>query len=100
MLDICEFVDSLEVGLFRRDSLMADKEMTFEQSLKELETTIEKLESDDLTLDEALEKFERGVGLMRSCDRHLKKAEGVRVEVDGRARIRRKVTTSVVHLDV
>jgi exodeoxyribonuclease VII small subunit len=55
---------------------MAPKKQTFEQALKELETVIEKLEGNELTLDEALASFEAGVKLIRTCDAHLKSAEG------------------------
>lgn len=52
------------------------KEPPFEKALADLENIIEKLESDDLTLDTALSHFEKGVALMRSCENHLKSAEG------------------------
>lgn len=47
----------------------------FEQSLAELEATVERLERGDLPLDEALKQFERGVQLARSCESSLKQAE-------------------------
>ncbi len=55
---------------------MAGKQKNFEQALHELETIIAALERDDLSLDEALAHFESGIGLMRTCDEHLKSAEG------------------------
>ncbi len=53
-----------------------EKTRTFEESLSDLENVIDKLEKDDLTLDKALDHFEKGIGLMRSCDTHLKNAHG------------------------
>jgi exodeoxyribonuclease VII small subunit len=50
--------------------------ITFESSLAELEKTIEQLEDGDLTLDTSLELFEKGITLIRTCDTHLKKAQG------------------------
>jgi exodeoxyribonuclease VII small subunit len=50
--------------------------ITFENALAELEATIEALEKPDLTLDTSLELFEKGVALIRTCDSHLKKAQG------------------------
>lgn len=47
----------------------------FERSLSELEAIVEKLEHGDLTLDESLQQFERGVQLARSCQGALKQAE-------------------------
>jgi exodeoxyribonuclease VII small subunit len=47
----------------------------FERSLAELETLVERLEQGDLTLDEALKSFERGVALTRQCQGALKAAQ-------------------------
>ena len=55
---------------------MTKKQETFESAIKKLEAMISSLESDDLTLNKALENFEKGVKLMRVCDNHLRSAEG------------------------
>ncbi len=47
----------------------------FEQALAELESLVERLESGDLPLDEALQTFERGVVLTRQCQGALKAAQ-------------------------
>jgi len=47
----------------------------FDRSLAELEAIVEKLEQGDLSLDESLQQFERGVQLTRACQTALKKAE-------------------------
>ena len=47
----------------------------FERSLEELEGIVEKLEHGELSLDEALKHFERGVQLTRVCQSALKQAE-------------------------
>jgi exodeoxyribonuclease VII small subunit len=47
----------------------------FEQALAELESLVERLESGDLPLDEALQTFERGVALTRRCQTALKAAQ-------------------------
>ena len=52
------------------------KTPTFEEALAELEETIAKLEDGELTLDTALAYFERGVGLIRTCDEQLRRADG------------------------
>lgn len=46
-----------------------------EKSLEELEALVEHLESGDLSLEEALKHFERGVKLTRECQATLKEAE-------------------------
>ena len=47
----------------------------FESAMKELEQIVESMENDQLTLDESLKQFERGVDLSRICQNNLKKAE-------------------------
>jgi exodeoxyribonuclease VII small subunit len=44
-------------------------------SLQELESVVEQLESGDLSLEEALKQFERGIKLTRKCQTTLKEAE-------------------------
>ncbi|MGB5226456.1 MAG: exodeoxyribonuclease VII small subunit [Arenicellales bacterium] len=47
----------------------------FETAMKELEQIVENMENDQLTLDESLKQFERGVELSRICQNSLKNAE-------------------------
>lgn len=47
----------------------------FEQALEELEGLVEELEGGELSLEDSLARFERGVQLTRSCQRALKDAE-------------------------
>lgn len=47
----------------------------FETSLDELELLVNQMESGDLSLEESLQAFERGVALTRSCQKALKTAE-------------------------
>lgn len=48
---------------------------TFEGAMKRLETIVEALESGDLTLDEALKKFQEGVKISRFCSKKLDETE-------------------------
>ena len=47
----------------------------FEHSLDELEQLVERMEGGELSLDESLASFERGIGLYRHCQQALDKAE-------------------------
>ncbi len=49
---------------------------SFEDSLKKLETIVDKLEKGDLTLEDSLKLFEDGIGLSASCKKELEEAEG------------------------
>ncbi len=50
-------------------------EMSFEESLVELEGIVEKLEKGQLSLDESLMLFEKGIKLVRECNTKLKSAQ-------------------------
>lgn len=47
----------------------------FEAALAELEQLVEKMESGEQSLEEALKSFQRGVELTRLCQQGLKEAE-------------------------
>jgi exodeoxyribonuclease VII small subunit len=47
----------------------------FETSLEELENLVESLEQGDLSLEESLQHFERGIALTRACQKALGEAE-------------------------
>ena len=48
---------------------------SFESAMEQLETLVSKMESGDLSLEESLEAFEKGVHLTRFCQDQLQKAE-------------------------
>ena len=47
----------------------------FEDSLAELEQLVSQLEQGDISLEESLKSFERGVALTRICQKALQEAE-------------------------
>jgi exodeoxyribonuclease VII small subunit len=55
----------------------SNKSTGFEHALSELETLIEQLESGDLSLDQSLQQFKRGVELTRHCQGILSQAQQV-----------------------
>lgn len=50
-------------------------EMSFEESLAELENIVEKLENGQLSLDESLILFDTGIKLVKECDTKLRNAQ-------------------------
>lgn len=54
---------------------MTLKPKDFESSLKELEEIVKELEGADLSLEESLERYEKGVSLARFCNTKLEEAE-------------------------
>jgi len=47
----------------------------FEKSLDELERLVQKMEQGEMSLDQTLAAYERGVGLFRKCQQALEQAE-------------------------
>ena len=56
---------------------MAKRKSTplFESSLTELTQLVDQMEQGDMTLEESLKSFERGVKLTRTCQQALQEAE-------------------------
>jgi exodeoxyribonuclease VII small subunit len=60
-----------EIEMARKEA--ADKK--FESALEELEQVVEQLESGELSLEDSLSAFEKGVGLVRFCNQKLTEVE-------------------------
>jgi exodeoxyribonuclease VII small subunit len=58
----------------------APRKGDFEKSLTRLEEVVKRLESTELSLDDAMGLFEEGVKLSQQCQKQLEEAEG-RVEI-------------------
>ncbi len=52
-----------------------EKKETFEQAVTDLEEIVNKLEKGELTLDESIQCFQRGVELTKYCSKKLDEAE-------------------------
>jgi|TARA_R100000544_G_scaffold23158_1_gene11571 exodeoxyribonuclease VII small subunit len=50
------------------------REPTFEEAIQELENTVSKLESGNLSLEESLKAFEKGMKIQSYCNRKLDKS--------------------------
>ncbi|WP_455376283.1 exodeoxyribonuclease VII small subunit [Kaarinaea lacus] len=51
------------------------KTSDFEATLAELETLVDEMEHGDISLEDSLKKFERGIELTRTCQKALQDAE-------------------------
>ena len=49
--------------------------MNFEQSLKKLEEMIQKLESNDISLEDSISAYQEGTALLASCKKQLEQAQ-------------------------
>jgi exodeoxyribonuclease VII small subunit len=55
---------------------MSSETPRFEDALKQLEEIVQKLEQGELTLEESLALYEKGIELSRLCHAKLEEAEG------------------------
>lgn len=54
---------------------MAKKTVNFEKALSDLEAIVEEMEQGNLSLEESLKRFEKGIALTSECQNALQKAE-------------------------
>mgnify|MGYP001265090021 FL=1 len=54
---------------------MTKKNLNFEDSLAKLESIVDALEDNDVSLEESVKKFEEGIKLVKDCQSQLKEAE-------------------------
>ena len=58
-----------------KKTTQAAGEANFEEALAELEKLVEKMEQGDLSLEDAMTSFQRGIELTKQCQATLKTAE-------------------------
>lgn len=61
----------------KNKSEVVSKDLSFDAALQELEARVKQLEDGKLPLEEALECFKEGIGLVRVCNSKLQEAETV-----------------------
>ena len=52
-----------------------ENNLNFEETMKELEEVVQKLENGELNLDEAIKEFEKGMELSKTASKYLEDAE-------------------------
>lgn len=56
-------------------SKSVDQTLSFEEKMKKLEDIIQKLDSDEVQLEESLSLYKEGINLSKECDEILKNAQ-------------------------
>ncbi len=75
----------------------ANQPLSFEQSLVELEKIVRDLEDGQTGLEDALRRYEQGVGLLKHCYGKLRCAEQRIIELTGRDEAGNAVTRPFEH---
>ena len=59
----------------KKKSTSKKEQPSFEEALDHLKLCLQALESDELTLDESLDQYEKGVGYLKECHRAIATAK-------------------------
>lgn len=54
---------------------MTNKKQSFEEMMEELESIVQKLDNENVSLEESLDLYQRGMKLSTACEETLKNAE-------------------------
>ena len=60
---------------YRKLGVKMSNKQSFEEMMEELETIVQKLDNENVSLEESLELYQRGMKLSANCDETLKNAE-------------------------
>ena len=61
--------------LVTKNTMPSKKKLSFEQALDALNETVTAMESGELSLEDSLAAFEKGIGLVKDCQTTLDSAE-------------------------
>ena len=59
----------------RKTAAETDAEIAFEEAVEKLETIVQEMESDELSLETMLVRYEQGAKLVKVCEEKLQSAE-------------------------
>lgn len=59
----------------KKSSQLANDKLDFETAMQQLEVLVTKIETGNLSLEDSLQEFEKGIKLSRTCQAALKDAE-------------------------
>lgn len=55
---------------------MATKKQTYEENIEQIDKILEKLESEELSLDDSIEEYEKAIKLIKDSEKLLEIGEG------------------------
>ena len=55
---------------------MAAKKQTYEENIKQIDEILEKLENEELSLDDSIEEYEKAIKLIKDSEKLLEIGEG------------------------
>ncbi len=63
------------------------KELTLEEAFEKLEETIEKLEAEDITLEDSFKEYKQGMEILKFCSDKIDRVEKKVMKIEGNGEI-------------
>lgn len=62
---------------------LEEKELTLEEAFEKLEETIEKLEAEDITLEDSFKEYKQGMEILKYCSDKIDRVEKKVLKIEG-----------------
>ena len=62
---------------------LEEKELTLEEALEKLEETIEKLQAEDITLEDSFKEYKQGMEILKYCSDKIDRVEKKVLKIEG-----------------
>lgn len=62
---------------------LEEKELTLEEAFEKLEETIEKLEAEDITLEDSFREYKQGMEILKYCSDKIDRVEKKVLKIEG-----------------
>ena len=62
---------------------LEEKELTLEEAFEKLEETIEKLQAEDITLEDSFKEYKQGMEILKYCSDNIDRVEKKVLKIEG-----------------
>ncbi|GFH90007.1 exodeoxyribonuclease 7 small subunit [Lachnospiraceae bacterium] len=62
---------------------LEEKELTLEEAFEKLEETIEKLQAEDITLEDSFKEYKQGMEILKYCSDKIDRVEKKVLKIEG-----------------
>ena len=62
---------------------LEERELTFEEAFEKLEETIEKLQAEDITLEDSFKEYKQGMEILKYCSDKIDRVEKKVLKIEG-----------------
>ena len=62
---------------------LEERELTLEEAFEKLEETIEKLQAEDITLEDSFKEYKQGMEILKYCSDKIDRVEKKELKIEG-----------------